>query len=80
MEFELLGELVDVPSWVVAAIVSHKLYNVCVCVCRSIMTDLYYLSQADGVGEWRVKEAKDLSDLVQNRITYLQVSTSTPAA
>ncbi|XP_041814482.1 alpha-(1,6)-fucosyltransferase [Chelmon rostratus] len=39
---------------------------------RSIMTDLYYLSQADGVGEWRMKEAKDLSDLVQNRITYLQ--------
>lgn len=44
------------------------------------MTDLYYLSQADGVGEWRMKEAKDLSDLVQNRITYLQVSTDTPAA
>lgn len=44
------------------------------------MTDLYYLSQADGVGEWRVKEAKDLSDLVQNRITYLQVSTAAPAA
>lgn len=49
-------------------------------VCRSIMTDLYYLSQADGVGEWRMKEAKDLSDLVQNRITYLQVSTGLPAA
>lgn len=48
--------------------------------CRSIMTDLYYLSQADGVGEWRMKEAKDLSDLVQNRITYLQVTTDTPAA
>lgn len=44
------------------------------------MTDLYYLSQADGVGEWRVKEAKDLSDLVQNRITYLQVPTDAPAA
>lgn len=44
------------------------------------MTDLYYLSQADGIGEWRMKEAKDLSDLVQNRITYLQVSTDTPAA
>lgn len=44
------------------------------------MTDLYYLSQADGVGEWRMKEAKDLSDLVQNRITYLQVSAGTPAA
>uniref|UniRef100_A0A4W5QND3 GT23 domain-containing protein n=1 Tax=Hucho hucho TaxID=62062 RepID=A0A4W5QND3_9TELE len=39
---------------------------------RSIMTDLYYLSQADGVGDWRVKEARDLSNLVQNRITYLQ--------
>lgn len=44
------------------------------------MTDLYYLSQADGVGEWRMKEAKDLSDLVQNRITYLQVSTGPTAA
>ncbi|KAF4083823.1 hypothetical protein AMELA_G00121760 [Ameiurus melas] len=39
---------------------------------RSIMTDLYHLSQADGAGDWREKEAKDLSDLVQNRITYLQ--------
>ncbi|XP_031437164.1 alpha-(1,6)-fucosyltransferase isoform X1 [Clupea harengus] len=39
---------------------------------RSIMSDLYYLSQADGAGDWREKEAKDLSDLVQNRITYLQ--------
>lgn len=37
------------------------------------MTDLHYLSQADGAGDWREKEAKDLSDLVQNRITYLQV-------
>ncbi|KAG7258564.1 hypothetical protein CRUP_037427, partial [Coryphaenoides rupestris] len=36
---------------------------------RSIMTEMYYLSQADGVGEWRVKEAHDLSSLVQNRIT-----------
>lgn len=41
---------------------------------RSIMTDLYHLSQADGSGDWREKEAKDLSDLVQNRITYLQVN------
>ncbi|XP_023662503.1 alpha-(1,6)-fucosyltransferase isoform X1 [Paramormyrops kingsleyae] len=39
---------------------------------RSIMMDLYYLSQADGAGDWREKEAKDLSSLVQNRITYLQ--------
>ena len=37
------------------------------------MTDLHYLSQADGAGDWREKEAKDLSDLVQNRISYLQV-------
>lgn len=40
---------------------------------RSIMTDLYYLSQTDGAGDWREKEAKDLTELVQRRITYLQV-------
>lgn len=40
---------------------------------RSIMTDMYHLSQADGAGDWREKEAEELSDLVQNRITYLQV-------
>ncbi|KAK1796215.1 hypothetical protein P4O66_009286 [Electrophorus voltai] len=39
---------------------------------RSIMTDLHYLSQADGAGVWREKEARDLSTLVQNRISYLQ--------
>ncbi|MCJ8743856.1 hypothetical protein PDJAM_G00099110 [Pangasius djambal] len=39
---------------------------------RSILTDLHYLSQADGAGDWREKEAKDLSNLVQNRISYLQ--------
>lgn len=39
---------------------------------RSVMTDLFYLSQADGAGEWREKEAKDLTDLVQRRISYLQ--------
>jgi len=39
---------------------------------------MYYLSQADGMGEWRTKEAKDLSDLVQNRITYLQVPAAQP--
>lgn len=37
------------------------------------MTDLYYLSQTDGAGDWREKEAKDLTELVQRRITYLQV-------
>ncbi|KPP66785.1 hypothetical protein Z043_114680 [Scleropages formosus] len=40
---------------------------------RSIVTDLYYLSRADGAGDWREREAKELSDLVQNRITFLQV-------
>ncbi|XP_057209705.1 alpha-(1,6)-fucosyltransferase isoform X2 [Triplophysa rosa] len=39
---------------------------------RSIMMDLYELSQADGAGDWREKEAKHLSSLVQNRISYLQ--------
>ncbi|XP_029820130.1 alpha-(1,6)-fucosyltransferase isoform X2 [Manacus vitellinus] len=48
----------------------NKLFSVV--VYRSIMTDLYYLSQTDGAGDWREKEAKDLTDLVQRRITYLQ--------
>ncbi|XP_007886281.2 alpha-(1,6)-fucosyltransferase [Callorhinchus milii] len=39
---------------------------------RSIMIDLYDLSQTDGADEWREKEAKDLTDLVQRRITHLQ--------
>lgn len=34
---------------------------------------LYILSQTDGAGDWREKEAKDLTELVQRRITYLQV-------
>ncbi|XP_067274322.1 alpha-(1,6)-fucosyltransferase isoform X1 [Pseudorasbora parva] len=39
---------------------------------RTIMTDLHHLSQADGAGDWREKEARDLSSLVQNRISFLQ--------
>nr|XP_020655368.1 alpha-(1,6)-fucosyltransferase isoform X1 [Pogona vitticeps] len=39
---------------------------------RSVITDLYYLSQTDGADDWREKEAKDLTELVQRRITYLQ--------
>ncbi|KAJ8270052.1 hypothetical protein GJAV_G00109820 [Gymnothorax javanicus] len=39
---------------------------------RSIMADLFFLSQTDGAGDWREMEAKHLSDLVQNRLTYLQ--------
>ncbi|XP_059354153.1 alpha-(1,6)-fucosyltransferase-like [Carassius carassius] len=39
---------------------------------RTIMIDLHDLSQADGAGDWREKEARDLSNLVHNRISYLQ--------
>ncbi|XP_073493335.1 alpha-(1,6)-fucosyltransferase [Phyllobates terribilis] len=39
---------------------------------RSVMTDLYYLSQTDGAGDWREREAKDLTELVQRRITHVQ--------
>lgn len=39
---------------------------------RSLLTDLYYLSQTDGAGDWREREAKDLTDLVQRRIAYIQ--------
>lgn len=37
------------------------------------MTDLYYLSQTDGAGDWREREAKDLTEFVQRRIAYIQV-------
>ncbi|XP_071509730.1 alpha-(1,6)-fucosyltransferase-like [Diadema antillarum] len=39
---------------------------------RSIITDIYNLSRVDGYAEWRRKEAKELSDLVQKRLRYLQ--------
>lgn len=34
---------------------------------RSLINDLDKLAKADGHQEWREKEAKDLSDLVQRR-------------
>eukprot|EP00057_Strongylocentrotus_purpuratus_P016641 XP_011671115.1 PREDICTED: alpha-(1,6)-fucosyltransferase [Strongylocentrotus purpuratus] len=39
---------------------------------RSIMTDIYNLSRADGFSSWRQKEAKELTKLVQQRLRYLQ--------
>ncbi len=38
------------------------------------MADLYNLSLSDGAEEWRRKEAAELSDLVQRRLHYLQVT------
>ena len=37
---------------------------------KSLINDLDKLSKADGHPEWREKEAKDLSDLVQRRFRY----------
>lgn len=39
---------------------------------RVAQYDMYRLSQLDGMGAWREKEAADLSDLVQNRLYGLQ--------
>ncbi|XP_041468749.1 alpha-(1,6)-fucosyltransferase-like isoform X1 [Lytechinus variegatus] len=39
---------------------------------RSIMTDIYNLSRVDGYSSWRQKEAKELTNLVQQRLRYLQ--------
>ncbi|KAF7407738.1 hypothetical protein HZH66_002275 [Vespula vulgaris] len=39
---------------------------------KSLIMDLDRLTKADGHDDWRKKEAKELSDLVQSRFRYLQ--------
>ncbi|XP_046828927.1 alpha-(1,6)-fucosyltransferase [Vespa crabro] len=39
---------------------------------KSLIMDLDRLTKADGYNDWRKKEAKELSDLVQSRFRYLQ--------
>ncbi|XP_017767403.1 PREDICTED: alpha-(1,6)-fucosyltransferase [Eufriesea mexicana] len=39
---------------------------------RSLIIDIDRLTKADGYDEWRKREAKELSDLVQRRFRYLQ--------
>lgn len=39
---------------------------------KSLIMDIDRLTKADGHEEWRKKEAKELSDLVQSRFRYLQ--------
>ena len=38
------------------------------------MIDLYELRNMDGGADWREQEAWELEKIVQDRITYLQVS------
>lgn len=37
---------------------------------KSLIMDLDRLTKADGYNDWRKKEAKELSDLVQSRFRY----------
>lgn len=39
---------------------------------RSLLNDMAQMRASDGYEFWRYKESKDLSDLVQKRLTYLQ--------
>ncbi|XP_058450706.1 alpha-(1,6)-fucosyltransferase [Malaya genurostris] len=39
---------------------------------NSLLNDINQMRASDGYEFWRIKEAKDLSDLVQKRLTYLQ--------
>ncbi|KAL1139066.1 hypothetical protein AAG570_009127 [Ranatra chinensis] len=39
---------------------------------RSLIKDVSLISNYDGYAAWRIKEAADLSDLVQRRLKYLQ--------
>ena len=43
------------------------------CFFRILRTDLWNLSQSNGHDEWRRREAQELSDIVQQRLHYLQV-------
>lgn len=38
----------------------------------SLVNDMNRLQQIDGYDQWRDREAQNLSDLVQNRLSYLQ--------
>jgi len=38
---------------------------------KAVLLDLAYLSEVDGHNDWRLQEAKDLEDLVQNRLKSL---------
>ena len=42
------------------------------------MNDLHNMSISNGAGDWRQKEAQELSDIVQARIQYLQVGIMIP--
>uniref|UniRef100_T1HHA0 GT23 domain-containing protein n=1 Tax=Rhodnius prolixus TaxID=13249 RepID=T1HHA0_RHOPR len=39
---------------------------------RALLNDVFQLAEVDGYSAWRLKEAVELSDLVQRRITHLQ--------
>lgn len=39
---------------------------------RSVLHDLHNLSTMDGLQEWRIAEERDLSNLIQTRLHYLQ--------
>jgi glycoprotein 6-alpha-L-fucosyltransferase len=39
---------------------------------RSLLQSAQQLARVDGYAEWRTKEAKELSDLVQHRLHFLQ--------
>jgi len=39
---------------------------------KAVLLDLAYMSEVDGHNDWRLQEAKDLEDLVQNRLKSLQ--------
>ncbi|XP_018333907.1 alpha-(1,6)-fucosyltransferase [Agrilus planipennis] len=39
---------------------------------RSLLHDIDFLSEADGYAKWREKEAESLSNIVQERLRYLQ--------
>ncbi|KAF5294268.1 hypothetical protein FQR65_LT10854 [Abscondita terminalis] len=56
-------DIIETLDKVISAGVQYK---------RSMVLDVEKISQVDGFNEWRIKEINNLSDIIQDRLSYLQ--------
>lgn len=60
---EIAPDIMDSLNYVIKLGLEHK---------RSLLLDIEHLSEVDGYGKWREKESESLSNLVQERFSFLQ--------
>lgn len=60
---EIAPDIMDSLNYVINLGLEHK---------RSLLLDIEHLSEVDGYGKWREKESESLSNLVQERFSFLQ--------